>query len=288
MRRRRARSGAPPPPGGPTIAAAAAAGAGALLVLMLSPVPTVRGFGLLLVVGIAIALLCALVVGSAALALAGAGDGGAGEGGGRGGGVAGRAFAPARRLGAILAPSWRGAQELLRENFLTRFISGAALVYAVRNPGRVIGVGLALAALGWGLDTQTHVETNLEKLVPQNLASLRNLDALERASGVGGEIDLMVSGANTRHARDDRMDELLPERRPQALRLHLDSWLRQGAAVPGLLAAHALPGGRLAAGASATGSGSGAAAGGASHSKLTQAEVSGLLRDDPARTSPRT
>ncbi len=66
----------------------------------------------------------------------------------------------------------------------------------MRNPGRVIAVGLALAALGWGLDTQTHVETNLEKLVPQNLASLRNLDALERASGVGGEIDLMVSGAN--------------------------------------------------------------------------------------------
>ncbi len=180
--------------GGPTLAAAAAAGAGALLVLSLSPVPTVRGFGLLLVVGIVIALLCALVVGSAALALGGAGGDGGGAGGG--GGVGGRAFAPARRLGAIVAPSWRGAQELLRENFLTRFIAGAALGYAVRNPGRVIGIGLALAALGWGLDTQTNVDTNLEKLVPQNLSSLRNLDALERASGVGGAIDLMVSGAN--------------------------------------------------------------------------------------------
>jgi predicted RND superfamily exporter protein len=181
--------------GGPTLAAAAAAGAGALLVLSLSPVPTVRGFGLLLVVGIAIALLCALVVGSAALALSGAGEaGGGGEGGG--GVSTGRAFASARRLGAIVAPSWRGAQELLRDNFLTRFIAGAALGYAVRNPGRVIGIGLALAALGWGLDTQTNVDTNLEKLVPQNLSSLRNLDALERASGVGGAIDLMVSGTN--------------------------------------------------------------------------------------------
>ena len=37
-------------------------------------------------------------------------------------------------------------------------------------------------------------QTNLEKLVPQNTASLRNLDTLERLSGVGGEIDLMVSG----------------------------------------------------------------------------------------------
>ena len=28
--------------------------------------------------------------------------------------------------------------------------------------------GLALAALGWGLDTQTRVETDISKLVPQN------------------------------------------------------------------------------------------------------------------------
>ena len=47
-------------------------------------------------------------------------------------------------------------------------------------------MGLALAILGWGLDTQTHVETNIEKLVPQNLESLQNLDTLERATGVGG------------------------------------------------------------------------------------------------------
>ena len=85
---------------------------------------------------------------------------------------------------------------MVRDNPLTRLLSRAALVYAVRNPGRVIAVGLALAVLGWGLDTQTHVETNLEKLVPQSLPSLHNLDALEGASGVGGEIDLMVSGKN--------------------------------------------------------------------------------------------
>src|SRR5438876_850880 len=65
---------------------------------------------------------------------------------------------------------------------------------AARGPGRVLGVGLALAALGWGLDTQTRVETDITKLVPQSLGSLQNLGALERATGVGGEIDLMVSG----------------------------------------------------------------------------------------------
>ena len=163
---------------GPTIAAAAAAGAAALLVMTLSPVPTVRGFALLLVVGIGIALLCAFTVGSAVLALTGGSN------------------APRPPRGGWLAPAWRGAQELVRDNPFTRLLSRAALVYAVRNPGRVIAVGLALAVLGWALDTQTHVETNLEKLVPQNLASLRALDALEAASGVGGEIDLMVSGKN--------------------------------------------------------------------------------------------
>ena len=55
---------------GPTIATAAAASAAAMLVLLLSPVPMVRGFGVLLVVGVAIALLCALTVGAAAISLA--------------------------------------------------------------------------------------------------------------------------------------------------------------------------------------------------------------------------
>jgi predicted RND superfamily exporter protein len=193
---------------GPTIAAAAAAGAAALLVMTLSPVPTVRGFALLLVAGIAIALLCALTAGSAVLALVGEPAAPRPRVGGCLAPAGGGWLAPAwggwlasawggwlaSAWGGWLAPAWRGAQELLRDNPLTRFVSRAALGYAVRNPGRVIGVGLALAALGWGLDTQTHVETNLEKLVPQNMASLRNLDAIERASGVGGEIDLTVSG----------------------------------------------------------------------------------------------
>jgi predicted RND superfamily exporter protein len=186
---------------GPTIAAAAAAGAAALLVMTLSPVPTVRGFALLLVVGIAIALLCALTAGSAVLALAGraAIAGSAVRGAAVGATPAARAgrWRPrSGRVGAWLASSWCGAQEMVRDNPLTRLLTRAALVYAVRNPGRVIAVGLALAVLGWGVDTQTHVETNLEKLVPQNLPSLRSLNVLESASGVGGEIDLMVSGKN--------------------------------------------------------------------------------------------
>ena len=53
----------------PTIATAALATAAGFLALLLSPVPMVRGFGLLLIVGIAVALVCALTAGTAAMVL---------------------------------------------------------------------------------------------------------------------------------------------------------------------------------------------------------------------------
>ncbi len=177
--------------GAPTIATAAAASAAAMLVLLLSPVPMVRGFGLLLVAGVAIALLCALTAGAAALSLPPFTRGRNAQGvhwsaEPRGPG----------RLTVPLAASWRGASELLRENALTRGVTRFALGGALRHPERVLAAGLALAALGWGLDTQTKVETDITKLVPQSLGSLRALDTLERKTGVGGEVAVLVSGRN--------------------------------------------------------------------------------------------
>ncbi|HWW90038.1 MAG TPA: MMPL family transporter [Solirubrobacteraceae bacterium] len=187
--------------GGPTIATAAAASAAAMLVLVLSPVPMVRGFGVLLVLGVAIAVLCAFTAGAAALTLARSVGRRttAGARAPRGATFAARTLTSARAgadaLGAAhLAAAWRGARELALENPLTRLVSRGALVTAVRQPQRVLAVGLALAALGWGLDTQTKVETDITKLVPQSLGSLQNLNTLERATGVGGGIDLMISG----------------------------------------------------------------------------------------------
>jgi hypothetical protein len=171
--------------GAPTIATAGAASAAAMLVLVLSPVPMVRGFGLLLVLGVVIAFVCALSAGAAVFTLTRAGAQPPRH----------RLNLP-RRLGSMLvelAAAWRGAGELLRDNPLTRAFTRGALVGAVARPGRVLLVGLALAALGWGLDTQTSVETDITKLVPQNLSSLEGLNALEHSTGVGGEIDLMVS-----------------------------------------------------------------------------------------------
>ena len=180
--------------GAPTIATAGAASIGGLLVLLLSPVPMVRGFGVLLIAGIVLAFLCAVTVGSAVLVLAGRERGailgrapalGRDEGAGSSGALS--------ALSSPLTEAWRGARELLLDNRATRFVTEVALVHAVRRPGRVLAVGLALAAVGWGLDTQTRVETDITKLVPQNLASLQNLNTLQRLTGVGGEVDLTVN-----------------------------------------------------------------------------------------------
>jgi hypothetical protein len=173
--------------GGPTIATAGAASGAAMLVLLLSPVPMVRGFGALLVLGVVVAFLCALTAGIAVMTLAGRARGPAAA---RSGALPRLASSA---LGASLTAAWRDAGELLRENALTRAVTRAALGGAVARPGRVLAVGLVLAALGWGLDTQTSVQTDITKLVPQSLGSLQALNALERTTGVGGEIDLMVS-----------------------------------------------------------------------------------------------
>lgn len=197
--------------GGSAIAAAAAASAGAMLVLELSPVPMVRDFALLLVIGLAVALLCAVTVGSAAVALV---WGGAGAPGGgpfgrraaapRAGGWFGAGRLGAGRLdatplgaaGAELRAAWRGAQSIVRENALTRGVSALAVQRVPRRPWLVLAVGAALAALGWGLSGLTPVQTDITKLVPQSMPALRNLATLEKLSGVGGELDLMVSGRN--------------------------------------------------------------------------------------------
>ncbi len=160
--------------GAPAVAVAAAATAAGFAVLALSPVPMVRGFGILLVAGIAFAFALALLAGTAALVLvaraplsrrspasSGARRGGAG------GGAAGRAIRRAGR-GAIAA--------------------------VCRRPARVLAIAVAVAACGWALDGQTRVESDIQRLVPQDTAALSDLDTLQRSTGVGGEIDVVVQG----------------------------------------------------------------------------------------------
>jgi hydrophobe/amphiphile efflux-3 (HAE3) family protein len=163
----------------PTIATAALATAAGFLVLLLSPVPMVRGFGVLLVVGVGVAFACALTGGTAALVSLGG-----------------------RRGGGALARSTRGAGELLavvgrpfaRLAAPAGRLGAGVLRAALVHPARVVGIGLAVAAIGWAVDTQTEVRSDLQALVPQDLPAVRDLETLQRTTGVAGEVDVVVEG----------------------------------------------------------------------------------------------
>ena len=162
--------------GGPTIVTAGIATAVGFLVLLLSPVPMVRGFGLLLVVGITIALLCAICAGFAALV---------------------RFSGPAREpdpdsLGRRIArhPRVHGGREWLADR------SWRTLGVALSRPRRVLAVGLAVALLGLALDTQSEVVSDVRELVPGDLQALRDVNTLQEETGVSGEIDVTVRAEN--------------------------------------------------------------------------------------------
>lgn len=173
--------------GAPTIAVAGLATATGFLVLVLSPVPMVRGFGLLLVVGIVVAFGCAVAAGSAALVLAD-----------REGGALGASL---RGAGEILRDGGRpAAGPLRRVRHVSSLKSSGRLVGGlgaiVRRPGRVLALGALLAVLGWIADTQTSVQSDVTKLVPSSMPALQNLHTLEQVTGVSGEIDVVVDAPN--------------------------------------------------------------------------------------------
>jgi predicted RND superfamily exporter protein len=219
----------------PTVATAAAATAAGFLVLVLSPVPMVRGFGLIMVGGIALAFASALTLGVAALVAAERWSG------------RGAAGAPSRRL----ADASRDAGELVFDNRASRAVRSrstrawnGALQAARTHPQRILAIAVAAAAIGWALDTQTGVESDITKLVPQDLPALKDLEALEKSTGVGGEIDVVVRGADLTEPEVISWMSSYQKRADQALWLLGPARLRQGRAVPGVLAARPLRGRR--------------------------------------------
>src|SRR4051812_11030093 len=161
----------------PAIGTAALATGAGFLVLLLSPVPMVREFGVLLVAGIAIAFALALTAGTAALSVRPREHALARSVRGAGELVEGAGRAAGRRLGTPLGRA-----------------GGAVVGIALRRPGRVLAVALAVAALGWAVDSRTEVVSDIERLVPQDLPAVQDLQALQRATGVAGEIDVVVEG----------------------------------------------------------------------------------------------
>ncbi len=172
--------------GGPTIATACLATGAGFLALLLSPTPMVRGFALLLVLGIAIAFGLAVTVGFAALSLR--------RGGGTKGGdappLAGSSAEEIDHLGDGVerktgrrSPPGHPPLPSLPER---------ALELSIARPRAVLGVGLALALLGWGVGTRIATQSDVRELAPQSIREVRDLNRLQDATGVSGELDVRV------------------------------------------------------------------------------------------------
>jgi predicted RND superfamily exporter protein len=146
----------------------------------------VRGFGALLVIGIFVALACALTAGFAALIR----------------------FSERRtdvppvlpRLRSRAAKGWDAIATSPPGEWIARVGDrlGAwgrrAVDLALTRPRRVLMIGLAVAALGWVADTQTEVISDVRELVPRDLQALKDVNELQEATGVSGEIDVTLTG----------------------------------------------------------------------------------------------
>jgi uncharacterized protein len=162
--------------GGPVIGTAALATGAGFLVLLLSPVPQVRGFGLLVVLGIAIAFGLTLTVGLATLSYV------------RPEGP--RPWIPrpgsSKRLAKVGTTRRRVSERV-------RFGGRRALGATIAAPGITLAVAAVLAVGGWFAGTRTEVISDLRELVPAELPALRDVDALQDATGVSGEVDVTVT-----------------------------------------------------------------------------------------------
>ena len=163
------------------IATAALATTAGFLVLLLSPIPMVRGFGLLLVLGIVVAFAVALTAGLAALSLT----------------PRDRRPLAARRLaarGPLAEPA-----EPLRDTIgeASAAVAGRIRLRCGRAGARGLDrapragcsrSALVLAIVGWARRHRGPVISDIRELVPSDLPELRDVDELQNATGVSGEM----------------------------------------------------------------------------------------------------
>jgi len=158
--------------GGRAVGIACLATIAGFLVLLLSPTPMVRSFGLLLTVGVSVAFILAATAGFAALSLFRSSSGWWRERG-----VEDRPWIDRRPP----SPSDR-----------TRLPVRLASL-GMEHRQWVLGIGLALALAGWGLGTQIETDSDIRQLAPQGVREVRDLNRLQDATGVSGELDVRVS-----------------------------------------------------------------------------------------------
>ena len=157
----------------------------------------VRSFGLLLVVGIAIAFALAFVAGFAALELCASAGGGSD-------GCPGDARRPVfRSASSASSASAQGEKPSARRGTRrsrlrptrgdtrhSRPCCNAFLSWLRPIRSGFSGSVLLLAVIGWGLGTQIETQTDIRALAPQNVEAVRELNELQDATGVSGELDV--------------------------------------------------------------------------------------------------
>jgi hydrophobe/amphiphile efflux-3 (HAE3) family protein len=165
--------------GARNIATAVVATGAGFLVLLLWPAPVIRSFGLMLLAGIAIAFALTITAGLAALSLT------APE-------PRSRRRVPARVAGqaARAASAWRALA--LRPRVLAKRAVGASMA----RSGRVLALGVVLAAVGWIVGSRTEVTADIRTLLPPDLQAFQDIDELERGTGVSGEVDVTVNASD--------------------------------------------------------------------------------------------
>ncbi len=156
--------------GAPVIGAACIATIAGFAVFALSPSPLVRSFGLLLVIGVALAFAIALTGGLAALGLS------AWRG----------SSAESSQLGPRAGRAAAGLQS----------VGVRAIALALARPGRVLVAGALLAVCGWVASAGTGVETDIRDLAPPHLAALKDLNTLEKETGISGDVNVTIKAAD--------------------------------------------------------------------------------------------
>jgi hydrophobe/amphiphile efflux-3 (HAE3) family protein len=166
---REMQSGADPPEavkkaatsGGPPVLAAATATIAALLALTLSPIPLIRGFGLLLVIGVALAIVVVMTAGFATLGWAG-----------------GAAKRTVRRQPAETVAGWVRLRKLFAKT--------------TANPTKTVKIALAIAIVGWAAGLLSPVTTDVQQLVPSSLGAVKDAKEFQTLAGTSGEVDVLV------------------------------------------------------------------------------------------------
>ncbi|WDT93354.1 MMPL family transporter [Thermoleophilum album] len=158
----------------PALVTAAAATVAGFFVLLLSPLPVVRTFGALLIVG----TVAALAVACAALPRA----------------LVPRSEPERDRAGGDTPPTRRSSARTRRSGLVARArdVPWRLFDTALARPQRVLRLATAVAGVGLVLGLFVPVSTDLARLLPRNLASVEAALAVQRASGLAGQLDVLV------------------------------------------------------------------------------------------------